>query len=497
MSRKPVWIHYLLLATTFGCGTGQNGSVPQGSKDVTSTDVRTQVVTFCGDCHSYPAPDTLPKGLWEEEVKRGFGFYTESGRTDLHVPSISEVVRYYDSHASPEQRLQIPSEVSGSGPVRFERQIVRSPDSNASSAIADILYADNSLFLSDMKSGQILRMNLKNPALPPTVVATEENPCQLELCDLNGDGNSELLIADLGSFLPGDHTDGRLVLVHPGTGDSIVLADGLGRVADAKSADLTGDGLLDIVVAEFGWRKTGRLLLLEQIPSSEPAVSADSFRTRILDDRHGSSHVPIVDLDHDGDLDLVVLFSQEHERVVAFINDGHGEFTKNDIFVADRPDYGSSCISVQDMDSDGDVDVLYVNGDSMDSHMLKSCHSIQWLENEGNLNFTHHHIDQLPGAYGASAADFDGDGDLDIAAVTMTWWYDVPFNSVVWFEQQNDREFVRHNLDLSSAQHATLEVGDFDNDGDSDFAVGEFETRSVATPGIFTIWWNRNETAAK
>jgi hypothetical protein len=497
MSRKADWIFWLFMATTTGCGTAPSGRTPPESVRVAATDLKTQVVAFCGDCHSYPAPDTLPKGLWEDEVKRGFGFYADSGRTDLHVPVFSDVVRYYDSHAPTEQRLQIPGEVSGSSPVRFERQVIPSPSDINSAAIADILHAGKNLFLSDMKSGQILRLDLQNPSLAPTPVASEKNPCQLEWCDLDGDGNNELLVADLGSFLPGDHANGRLVLVDPGEGSSIVLADKLGRVADARSADLTGDGLLDIVVGEFGWRNTGRLLLLERITSSESAVSSDSFRTRILDDRHGASHVPIVDLDNDGDLDLVVLFSQEHERIVAFINDGHGEFTQNDVFVADRPDYGSSCINLQDLDSDGDLDVLYVNGDSMDSHMQKSCYSIQWLENEGNLKFSHHHIDQLPGAYGVSAADFDSDGDIDIAAVTMTWWYDVPFNSVVWFEQQNDRKFVRHNLDLSTAQHATLEVGDFDGDGDSDIAVGEFETRSVATPGVCTIWWNRNETAVK
>ncbi|MCP4170571.1 MAG: VCBS repeat-containing protein [Fuerstiella sp.] len=497
MLRKFYWTFWLFLASTTGCGTAPSDRTPPESVSVAATDIKTQVVKFCGDCHAYPAPDTLPKGLWEAEVKRGFGFYADSGRADLHVPVVSEVVRYYDSHAPAEQRLQIPGEVSRSSSVRFEKQIIQAPDTNSSAAIADILHSDNSLFLSDMKNGQILKVDLQDPDDMPTVVATAENPCQLDSLKVGADGKNRLLVSDLGSFLPGDHADGRVLLVDPAGGSTVVLAEKLGRVADARFADLTGDGRLDIVVAEFGWRKTGRLLLLERITPSNAAISADSFRMRVLDDRHGASHVPIVDLDGDGDLDLIVLFSQEHERIVAFINDGHGEFRKDDVYAADRPDYGSSCISVDDMDSDGDVDILYVNGDSMDSHMLKSCHSVQWLENDGNSKFSHHHIDQLPGAYGVSTGDMDNDGDRDIVAVTMTWWYDVPFNSVVWFEQLDEKKFVRHNLDLSPAQHATLEVGDFDGDGDSDIAVGEFETRSVATPGICTIWWNTHQAAAK
>ena len=56
----------------------------------------------------------------------------------------------------------------------------------------------------------------------------------------------------------------------------VVLLDGLGRVADVQPADFDRDGDLDLVVAEFGWRETGRLLMLEQIRSG--------FKTRIGND---------------------------------------------------------------------------------------------------------------------------------------------------------------------------------------------------------------------
>ncbi len=254
-----------------------------------------------------------------------------------------------------------------------------------------------------------------------------------------------------------------------------------------RAADFDGDGDLDVLVAEFGWRLTGRVLLLEQQSFQGGRFQ---FKTHVVDERHGASHVPIVDLDGDGRLDFVALISQEHETVVTFTNGGKNSFRAQTLFSAPDPSYGSTAIQLADLDADGDVDVLLTNGDSFDSHILKPEHSLQWLENLGDGRFEHRHVEHVPGAYIAATGDLDGDGDLDIALCTMTWDYKLPFNSVLWFEQASKGEFVRHNLDFSVGQHAALELGDFDGDGDLDLAVGEFETRPVASESWFTVWWN-------
>ena len=93
--------------------------------------------------------------------------------------------------------------------------------------------------------------------------------------------------------------------------------------------DLDGDGDLDLVVAEFGLVKSGRILLLENQGVSN---QTPNFEVRVLDPRHGAIHTPVVDLNRDGLLDFVALISQEHETVDAFLNDGQGGFTKEIIF---------------------------------------------------------------------------------------------------------------------------------------------------------------------
>ncbi len=85
------------------------------------------------------------------------------------------------------------------------------------------------------------------------------------------------------------------------------------------------------MVAEFGWLRIGRVLLLENVA---PMGGKPDFKMHDLDPRHGSIHVPTVDLNGDGRLDFVALIAQQHESVDAFLNEGDGTFVVKPIFAA-------------------------------------------------------------------------------------------------------------------------------------------------------------------
>jgi hypothetical protein len=311
--------------------------------------------------------------------------------------------------------------------------------------------------------------------------------------DLDGDGIKDILVACLGEFLPTDRRCGKVVWLRgdkSGRFTPITLLEGVGRVADVRAADFNGDGKLDLVVAVFGWRRVGSIVVLENRTTD---WDNPLFVAHEIDPRHGAIHVPVADLNRDGKPDFVALLSQEHETIVAYLNEGNFRFRQEVIYTAPHPAYGSSGIELVDLDGDGDLDVLYTNGDSMDSNLIRSDHGVHWLENRGRFPFVHHRLTTMYGAHRAVAADFDGDGDLDVLAVSFLpekmFPYQQDLDSIVLLEQVAPGKFVRHSLQQGACDHATCAVGDLFGTGRIDFATGNFTFSNRATDSL-TIWRN-------
>ena len=303
-------------------------------------------------------------------------------------------------------------------------------------------------------------------------------------------------MADLGSFPPTDRRCGSVAWLR-GRADGtfappVVLLDNVGRVADVQAADFRGTGRLDLIVAVFGLQSAGEVVLLENETTD---WAAPKFVPRRVDARHGAIHVPVADLNGDGKPDFVCLFAQEHEAVVAFVNDGKGQFEARSLYEAPHPAYGSSGIELVDLNGDGKLDVLYSNGDILDEpYLLKGYHSVQWLENKGNLKFEHHPISPMYGVHRAVAGDVFGTGRPAVVAVSFLPHDKFPdrvtrkADALVVFEQTAPGTFVRHPLQAIECDAVVCVVGDVYGTGRQDIVVGNFSRPTSDHP--VTIWRN-------
>lgn len=452
-----------------------------------------KVRAFCADCHVYPDPSSYPKANWSEEVSRGFEFYEKSGRTDLTPLSKHVFVEYFQTLAP--LQLEIPPPRSDlEGPVKFRRMPISYRDSVRRPAVSHLYSSDQGLLVCDVTADEVGKVIIENGTGSYQKLFSSAAPAHVTWFAPLPAQPAGLLVAELGTFTPDDHDKGGVrfvaseqLAVPDATGQ--ILLEKVGRVADVSVGDFNADGLPDVVVAEFGWHETGGMHILWNKSSSSNGEL--NFEAERLDSRHGASHVHVTDIDDDGDQDFVVLHSQEYESVSVYVNSGTGQFERSQVWNANVPDYGLSSMDLADVDSDGDLDVLLSNGDSMDSFLVKPHHGVQWLENKSeseSLEFVHHPVAQQPAAYGAAAGDLDGDGDIDLVGCTMVW-QSQDLNTLVWYEQIDDGQFITHPLDLSSSQHAAVELGDYDGDGDLDIAVGEFD-RYVKLDFCGEIWWN-------
>jgi hypothetical protein len=453
----------------------------------------------CGSCHVLPDPATLPGQSWDQVISR----MDEIMKT-RKVPSYSkaewqDLRHFYFTYSRETQPPLPPDPTLETAPIRFDRMSL----GNAIGArerpwICHVKPVDldrdghPDLLVCDTDKSQVNWLHPVNGDWIEQTLAGAPFPDHVEVFTNRENGRMDIVVACQTIMSPTDDLVGSVVLLEndgalhftPKT-----ILDRVSRVADVEPADVNGDGKVDFLVAAYGYITEGEIGWLEQ--------TTTGYNWHSILKRSGAINILPVNLNGEGKTDFVVLFAQEHEMICAYLNEGNGSFREKVLFQAATPSFGSSGIQLVDLDGDGDVDILYTNGDNMDLQTMtpRAFHGVQWLENKGNLEFEWHNIRRFYGAYSAVAADLNGDGKLDIAVTSMfNDWNDPGRASLIWLENDGKQNFRAHGIARTPIHLINCAVADLDGDGRQDIVAGvmnAFAPFDTERMGRITLWKNR------
>ncbi|MEM1178903.1 MAG: FG-GAP-like repeat-containing protein [Acidobacteriota bacterium] len=238
--------------------------------------------------------------------------------------------------------------------------------------------------------------------------------------------------------------------------------------------DIDGDGNLDVAAAAFD---ANDFTWWSNLNGDASAFAETSISAALSAVHDGASAIGLADIDGDGDLDVIAGTANDND-LLFFENTAGDGGTWSSVTIDGNFD-GPSSVWIADIDEDGDMDVVAAAQDGND---------IAWFENtagDGSAWSAAQFISEnlISGPTAVGAADFDGDGDLDVAATEG-----LSSGRVVWYENtvgDGSAWGAAQDLLLTFGGAAGLALGDVDRNGLVDvIAVAETDDDVTFLPNL-------------
>ncbi|MBG44083.1 MAG: hypothetical protein CL530_08945 [Aequorivita sp.] len=221
-----------------------------------------------------------------------------------------------------------------------------------------------------------------------------------------------------------------------------VIDENLSYIYTIRSFDIDADGDNDII-ASTG--QANGLIIYENLNgqgnfSAPQPINADDVRGFLLED-----------FDFDGDLDIVATIGNEigwYENL-----NGQGNFANKQLLISTR-----NLAHLADVNADGALDIFVIGyGDK-----------ISWYPSTGQGSYgpevVMSVIDGVQGSYSIQAADFDGDGNIDVVSANSE------AGSITWFKNLDGQgNFSSPRIVAETLSYVqSVYAADLDGDGNMD-----------------------------
>ncbi len=266
------------------------------------------------------------------------------------------------------------------------------------------------------------------------------------VADFNGDGWMDLASGSNVYLHPSIHHDQEFIAVKTGAMDF---------THDMFAADIDKDGKTDIVTLDY----SGLYWFKNVLPDTSQLWTKTQVEGRRFDQPHGG--LALGDIDNDGDIDIARV-DRWFENV-----DGKGAQWKE----RDSLDFGqisswgkSGKTRLVDLDKDGDLDLMQSDCDVPNAQ-------VAWFENLDHGNSWSKHLikdsTDFQDFHTLNINDFNGDGNLDILACGGPITDSVP-KCYIWENLGQAKSWQEHIIYTGKTNCHEGIAGDFDGDGDLD-----------------------------
>lgn len=274
-----------------------------------------------------------------------------------------------------------------------------------------------------------------------------------------------------------------------------MLVNGKQRFVQHHTVDMNGDGLEDIIANAYGDGAAADAQALLSIfyetpeyarawkdaPAEiPPGVLPGALREKQIASDSGLIGSAIADFNADGRPDIAAVIAQGRQELVLFVNEGNETFTRH-LLDKHTPSWGGNSLRAADFDGDGDTDLVVLNGDNVAGNYVGNVvpaprpqHGIRVYSNDGELKFTQKYYYRFHGAIRSVVEDFDGDGDPDIAAISLfPLWNEAEPETFVYLENQGRFGFAPRSIAREFfGVWCSIEAADVNRDGKTDIVLG-------------------------